>query len=73
MLRLPCASTRVTPAPVVAGMVSAAKVVTNSIVESMVSGQHHRPHLGQHRRQLLQPLRRVAKSRGVSHEQSSRK
>jgi hypothetical protein len=26
-------------------------------------GQHHRPHLGQHRRQLLQPLRRVAKSR----------
>jgi len=37
MLRLPCASTRVTPAPVVAGMVSAAKVVTNSIVESMVS------------------------------------
>ena len=37
MLRLPCASTRVTPAPVVVGMVSAAKVVTNSIVESMVS------------------------------------
>jgi hypothetical protein len=73
MLCLPCASTRVTPAPVVAGIVSAAKVVNNSIVESMVSADSTTAPIGQHRRQLLQPLRRVAKSRGVSHERSLRK
>ena len=37
MLRLPRASTRVPPAPVVEGMVSATRVVTSSIVVSTVS------------------------------------